>query len=66
MGGSEDGTFKEVIDGQQRTISICQYIDGDFAFQNRYFHNLKADEKRKDIKLHIDGFMFVVVRKAKN
>ena len=42
----EDGTF-EVIDGQQRTISICQYIDGDFAFQNRYFHNLKADEKEK-------------------
>ena len=41
-----DGTF-EVIDGQQRTISICQYIDGDFAFQNRYFHNLKADEKEK-------------------
>ena len=42
----EDGTF-EVIDGQQRTISIRQYIDGDFAFQNRYFHNLKADEKEK-------------------
>ena len=42
----EDGTF-EVIDGQQRTISICQYVDGDFAFQNRYFHNLKADEKEK-------------------
>lgn len=42
----EDGTF-EVIDGQQRTISICQYVNGDFAFQNRYFHNLKADEKEK-------------------
>ena len=42
----EDGTF-EVIDGQQRTISICQYVDGEFAFQNRYFHNLKADEKEQ-------------------
>jgi hypothetical protein len=42
----EDGTF-EVIDGQQRTISICQYVDGDFAFQNRYFHNLKNDEKEQ-------------------
>jgi hypothetical protein len=42
----EDGTF-EVIDGQQRTISICQYVDGDFAFQNRYFHNLKTDEKEQ-------------------
>jgi hypothetical protein len=41
-----DGTF-EVIDGQQRTISICQYVDGEFAYQNRYFHNLKADEKEQ-------------------
>ena len=37
----------EVIDGQQRTISICQYVNGDFAYQNRYFHNLKADEKEQ-------------------
>ena len=42
----EDGTF-EVIDGQQRTISICQYVEGEFAYQNRYFHNLKADEKEQ-------------------
>jgi len=42
----EDGTF-EVIDGQQRTISICQYVEGDFAFINRYFHNLQNDEKEK-------------------
>ena len=26
----EDGNF-EVIDGQQRTISICQYVNGDFS-----------------------------------
>ena len=42
----EDGNF-EVIDGQQRTISICQYVDGDFAFNNRYFHNLKSDEQEQ-------------------
>ena len=35
----------EVIDGQQRTISICQYIEGDFAYNNKYFHNLQKDEK---------------------
>lgn len=40
----EDGNF-EVIDGQQRTISICQYVEGDFAFKDRYFHNLQSDEK---------------------
>lgn len=40
----DDGNF-EVIDGQQRTISICQFVEGDFGFQNRYFHNLQNDEK---------------------
>lgn len=42
----QDGNF-EVIDGQQRTISICQYIEGDFAFNGRYFHNLQNDEKEQ-------------------
>src|SRR6056297_2355752 len=50
----EDGEF-EVIDGQQRTISICQFVDGEFAFNNRYFHNLQKDEKEKilDYKLMV-------------
>lgn len=26
---NEDGTF-EVLDGQQRTVSFCQYVQGDF------------------------------------
>lgn len=42
----DDGGF-EIIDGQQRTISICQYVTGDFAFDFRYFHNLQDDEKEK-------------------
>lgn len=41
-----DGTF-EVIDGQQRTISICQYVTGVFAYMFRYFHNLTEDEKEQ-------------------
>lgn len=40
----EDGNF-EVIDGQQRTISVCQYVNGDFAYMFRYFHNLQKDEQ---------------------
>lgn len=50
----EDGNY-EVIDGQQRTISICQYADGEFAYLFRYFHNLKDDEKEKflDYKLMV-------------
>lgn len=44
---NEDGTF-EVLDGQQRTISFCQYTNGDFSIDNRAFHNLTLKEK-KDI-----------------
>jgi len=39
-----DGGF-ELIDGQQRTISICQYVKGDFAHNMRYFQNLQQDEQ---------------------
>ena len=39
----EDGTF-EIIDGQQRTISIAQYVVGDFSFNNLYFDNLPSDK----------------------
>jgi hypothetical protein len=42
----EDGTY-EVVDGQQRTISLSQYINGDFAFDLRYFDNLQKDEQEK-------------------
>jgi len=50
----DDGNF-EIIDGQQRTISVCQYINGDFSFLGRYFHNLQDDEQKKilDYKLMI-------------
>lgn len=40
-----DGTY-EVIDGQQRTISIAQYVEGDFSFKGRYFRNLQDDEQQ--------------------
>ena len=36
-----DGTY-EVIDGQQRTISICQYVNGDFSYNLSYFHSLPS------------------------
>ena len=37
----------EIIDGQQRTISICQYVKGDFSVDSKYFHNLQNDEQKK-------------------
>lgn len=42
----DDGGY-EVIDGQQRTISLCQYVEGDFAFKGRYLHNLQSDERQQ-------------------
>jgi hypothetical protein len=42
----EDGNF-EVIDGQQRTISVSQFVEGDFSFNDRYFHNLQKDEQEQ-------------------
>ena len=46
----ENGNL-EVIDGQQRAISICQYIEGDFSINfsgNKLaFHNLTDDKKEQ-------------------
>lgn len=35
----------EVLDGQQRIISICQYVIGDFSINHQYFHNLTEEEQ---------------------
>ena len=43
---NSDGTF-EVLDGQQRTISFCQYVKSDFSIDNRAFHNLTETEKEQ-------------------
>lgn len=43
---NDDGTY-ELLDGQQRTISICQYIDGDFSINHRGFDNLTISEKER-------------------
>lgn len=47
---NSDGTF-EVLDGQQRTISICQYVHGAFSVmmdgKPRLFFNLPNDVKER-------------------
>ncbi|MDO9577923.1 MAG: DUF262 domain-containing protein [Candidatus Cloacimonadales bacterium] len=48
----DDGNY-EIIDGQQRTISLCQYVEGDFSVkvgnihEYRAFHNLQKDEQEQ-------------------
>lgn len=41
-----DDSF-EVMDGQQRTISVCSYLAGDFSIAYQYFHNLTSEEKEQ-------------------
>jgi hypothetical protein len=55
---NDEGNF-EVLDGQQRTISFCQYVQGDFSVtidgRPMSFHNLTTSEQAKilDYKLMI-------------
>ncbi len=51
---TDDGNY-ELLDGQQRTISICQYVNGDFSLNSRAFHNLTKTEQEQilDYKLMI-------------
>lgn len=37
----------EVLDGQQRTISVCQYVNGDYSIGEKYFHSLPTDVQNK-------------------
>lgn len=47
---TEDDSY-EMIDGQQRTISVCQYVAGDFDVEidgiTKYFHSLTKDQQEK-------------------
>lgn len=51
---TDDGNF-EMLDGQQRTISICSYINKDYSINFQYFHNLTSEEQEQilDYKLMI-------------
>jgi hypothetical protein len=43
---SDDGNY-ELLDGQQRTISLCQYVNNDFSVNFRGFDNLTEAEKQQ-------------------
>ena len=52
----DDGGF-EVIDGQQRTISICQYMHGDFSFEDLFFHNLQDDQQKQVLNYKLTVYL---------
>ena len=37
----------EVLDGQQRTLSLCEYVDGNFSVDEKGFGNLPSDIREK-------------------
>lgn len=43
---NNDGSY-ELMDGQQRTVSFCQYVNNDFSLNDRAFHNLTEPEKNR-------------------
>jgi hypothetical protein len=43
---NKDATF-EVLDGQQRLISVCEYIDGTYSINHQFFHNLTDEEQEQ-------------------
>lgn len=55
---NEGNDTYELMDGQQRTISICEYVDGSFAFNNEYF--FKLPQERQDQILNYPLLVYVV------
>lgn len=53
----DDKETYEVLDGQQRTISLCEYVDGSYSVDDKYFDNLPQD--LKDKILNYELFVYV-------
>ena len=53
---AKNGDNFEVLDGQQRTISICQYCNDEFSLDYRYFHNLTDGEKEEILGYELDVY----------
>jgi hypothetical protein len=43
----KNGDAYEVLDGQQRTISICQYVNNDFGIEAMAWDNLTNDQQEQ-------------------
>ena len=45
----------EILDGQQRTVSLCEYVHNGFSVDGKYFSNLTEDVKERilNYQLHV-------------
>lgn len=55
--GKDGEVSYEIIDGQQRTLSICKYVEGDFAHNNKYFYNLWDEEQNAFLDYELDIYL---------
>lgn len=53
----DDPDAYEVLDGQQRTISICEYVDGSFMVDDMYFHTLPKDQQEQILDYKLDVYV---------
>jgi len=51
----------ELMDGQQRTVSICQYVQGDYSVvidgSPRYFHNLTPEKQAQILDYELSVYV---------
>ena len=47
----------EVMDGQQRTLSLCQYVAGKFSFDFKFFSNQPADLQQRILDYKLDIYV---------
>jgi len=55
------GDGYELMDGQQRTVSICQYVQGDFSLEieghPKFFNNLTPEKKQQILDYELSVYM---------
>ena len=56
--GLKEGSF-ELLDGQQRTISICQYRYGEFSVNFRGYDNLTPTEQEEFLKYNLTVYVCI-------
>lgn len=52
-----DENAYELLDGQQRSLSICQYVHGDFAFNYQYFKGLTTEEQQQILNYELQIYV---------
>lgn len=54
---NEEGGF-EMLDGRQRTLSICQYVNNEFSIDHHKFENLTKEEQREILDYELTIYIY--------